>query len=74
MWVVKKTKEYFRGGVANARTATTITLGDRGREFRVALPPDLPDDAYQRLFHIDLSFAPSGVLTWDHQLRDWHVA
>lgn len=49
----------------------TITLADRGREFTVMLLADLPDDAYQQLFQLDLSLATAGVLVWDHQLNSW---
>jgi hypothetical protein len=49
----------------------TITLADRGREFTVVLLADLPDHAYQQLFHLDLSLASAGVLVWDNQSNGW---
>ena len=51
--------------------AEMITLAGKGGEFRVKLDPNLPDDAYQQLFEVDLTHAPPGVLTWDERSRGW---
>jgi len=51
----------------------TITLADRGREFKVVLLADLPDDAYQQLFQLDLSLVPAGVLVWDQRSNGWRT-
>lgn len=54
--------------------AETITVGDRNRRLQVRLDPNLPDDAYQQLFHLDLSSTPAGVLTWDRATHGWRLA
>jgi hypothetical protein len=54
--------------------AETITVGDRNRRLQVRLDPNLPDDAYQQLFHLDLSSTPAGVLTWDRAKHGWRLA
>lgn len=53
------------------RMGDTITLADKGQEYRVKLDRDLPDDAYQQLFEVDLTLASPGVLTWDDRSRSW---
>jgi len=38
----------------------------------IQLPPDLPDEAYRRLFEIEELRAPlSGVLRWDDTAKEW---
>lgn len=54
--------------------AAAVMLSDHGRQFQVILDPDLPDDAYEQLFQLDLSIAQTGVLTWDRRLRGWRNA
>lgn len=51
-----------------------VTLSEHGRQFEVILAPNLPDDAYQQLFLLDLSLLPAGVLTWDRRSRAWRHA
>ena len=59
---------------SEAPRSAAITLSDRGRQFQVVLDPGLPDDAYEQLFHLDLSCTPSGVLTWDRRSGIWRNA
>lgn len=48
-----------------------VILSDHGRQFQVILDPDLPDDAYEQLFQLDLSFMTTGILSWDRRSGEW---
>lgn len=49
-----------------------VSLRGSGSEVEIQLPPDLPDEAYRRLFEIENPTAPlSGTLRWDSDLHDW---
>lgn len=50
---------------------TTVPLSERDRQFQVILHSGLPDDAYHRLFRLNLSLIPTGVLTWDSRSGGW---
>jgi hypothetical protein len=67
----KLISQLFKARPQRTGRSETITLADRGREFTVMLLPDLPDDAYQQLFHLDLSRAQTGVLVWDYRSNGW---
>lgn len=64
-------KQLYRRYVTGAVSGETVTLGDHDHELRVVLDPGLPDDAYRRLFHLDLALCGSDVLTWDYSSGDW---
>lgn len=63
-------------GLYNARQASRapqggVTLQEEAG-IQVLLPPDLPDQAYRRLYEIeDLSAPLSGILRWDSNAQDW---
>jgi hypothetical protein len=49
-----------------------VALKNPESRVEIQLPPDLPDDAYRRLWEIDNLTAPlSGILKWDNDRRDW---
>lgn len=49
-----------------------VTLRDPETRTEIALPPDLPDEAYQRLAEIENPRAQqSGQLRWDSGRREW---
>ena len=64
-------------GLDQARRASRapqggVTLKDSEPRVEIQLPPDLPDEAYRRLWEIENPTAPlSGILKWDNDLRDW---
>jgi hypothetical protein len=63
-------------GLYTARQASPaprggVTLREEGG-IQILLPPDLPDQAYRRLYEIeDLSAPLSGFLRWDSEAQDW---
>ncbi|MFC3491931.1 hypothetical protein [Glycomyces rhizosphaerae] len=48
-----------------------LVLEDSERELRIVLEPDLPLEAFKRLFEIDLDGFGTGPLHYDHNRRDW---
>jgi hypothetical protein len=49
-------------------------LGDRVHRCDLLLTPDLPDEAYRRLFEIDLAREFDGVTAaWDSEHGGWRV-
>lgn len=74
MWVGKRVRRLLGIRADSGSHRSTITLGDRNRQWQVILDPGLPDDAYQQLFHLDLSLVPPGVLTWDSRSGGWRNA
>jgi hypothetical protein len=49
-----------------------VVLKDSESRVEIQLPPDLPDEAYRRLWEIENPTASlSGILRWDNDLRDW---
>ncbi len=49
-----------------------VTLRDPDLDVEIPLPPDLPDQAYRRLYEIVSLDAPlSRTLKWDNKLRAW---
>lgn len=64
-------RSFFKRRGAGTLKSGPVMLGDAKHQLRVALDPGLPDDAYRRLFALDLSLCGAGVLVWDEQLNDW---
>jgi hypothetical protein len=64
-------------GLYGARRASRapqggVILKDSESKVEIQLPPDLPDEAYRRLWEIDDLTAPlSRILKWDIDVRDW---
>ncbi len=49
-----------------------ITIKEVESETEIVLPPELPDEAYQRLLELEDIRAPqSGILRWDREQRAW---
>jgi len=72
--------KWLRGvltGLYEARRASRAPQGGvilRGEEegVQIQLPPDLPDQAYRRLYEIENLEAPlCGVLVWNEEEQDW---
>jgi hypothetical protein len=49
-----------------------VTIRDKETGTLIQLPPDLPNEAYQRLYEIETFSAPlSGLLRWDAEAEAW---
>ena len=59
---------------ASSRPNGSLTLVDETTGTWVALPPDLPDEAWQLLPEAQLTDLPSGSLRWDPQTLQWQDA
>jgi len=64
-------------GLYEARRASRappggVVLKESESRVETQLPPDLPDEAYRRLWEIEnLAALLSGILKWDNDLREW---
>jgi len=49
-----------------------VSIEDAETKVKIALPPNLPDQAYRILIEIGNPSAPlSGMLRWDNDAQDW---
>jgi hypothetical protein len=63
-------KERMRGR-GKAEEARPLILEDAERELRIVLEPDLPPEAFKRLFETDLDAFGTGPLHYDQYRRAW---
>jgi len=59
---------------ASSRPNGRLTLVDKTTGTWIALPPDLPDEAWRLFPEAQLTELPSGALRWDSETLQWRDA
>ncbi|HVF12711.1 MAG TPA: hypothetical protein VNA87_06460 [Actinomycetota bacterium] len=59
---------------ASSRPNGSLTLVDGSTGTWIALPPDLPDEAWKLLPEAQLTELPTGALRWDSETLQWRAA